>query len=60
MDEDFEFLTLHCLTLKQLASPGHVEAIVGVPAAEAKDLASGEAIRLSWQPMAMHAMEEDR
>jgi|SRR5581483_8387423 len=36
MDEDVEFLTLHCLTMKQLASPAHVEAIVGVPAAEAK------------------------
>ncbi|MDQ1499008.1 MAG: hypothetical protein QOI86_2348 [Actinomycetota bacterium] len=36
MEEDFEFLTLHCLTMKQLAGPAHVEAIVGVPAAEAK------------------------
>jgi hypothetical protein len=36
MDEDFEFLTLHCLTMKQLAGPANVEAIVGVPAAEAK------------------------
>ncbi|MEW6471222.1 MAG: hypothetical protein AB1679_03040 [Actinomycetota bacterium] len=36
MDEDVEFLTLHCLTMKQLASPAHVEAIVGVPAAEAR------------------------
>jgi hypothetical protein len=36
MDEDFEFLTLHCLTMKQLASPSHVEAIVGVPAADAR------------------------
>jgi putative spermidine/putrescine transport system ATP-binding protein len=31
-----------------------------VPAAEAKNLSAGEAIRLSWQPQAMHAMEEDR
>jgi hypothetical protein len=37
MDEDFEFLTLHCLTMKQLAGPANVEAIVGVPATEAKD-----------------------
>jgi hypothetical protein len=36
MDEDFEFLTLHCLTMKQLAGPAHVAAIVGVPAADAK------------------------
>jgi hypothetical protein len=36
MEEDFEFLTLHCLTMKQLAGPDHVAAIVGVPAAEAK------------------------
>jgi len=36
MDEDLEFLTLHCLTMKQLAGPSNVEAIVGVPAAEAK------------------------
>jgi len=36
MEEDFEFLTLHCLTMKQLAGPANVEAIVGVPAAEAK------------------------
>jgi hypothetical protein len=36
MEEDFEFLTLHCLTMKQLAGPAHVEAIVGVPTADAK------------------------
>ena len=36
MEEDFEFLTLHCLTMKQLAGPAHVEAIVGIPAADAK------------------------
>ncbi|HVW33932.1 MAG TPA: hypothetical protein VHL53_15465, partial [Acidimicrobiia bacterium] len=47
MDEDFEFLTMHCLTMKQLASPAAVEAIVGVPAADARAalerlLASGD------------------
>lgn len=31
-----EFLTLHCLTLKQLGTPEAVETIVGVPADEAQ------------------------
>jgi hypothetical protein len=31
-----DFLTLHCLTLKQLCDTDSVEAIVGVPAAEAQ------------------------
>ena len=34
--ENSDFLTLHCLTMKQLCPPDAVETIVGVPAAEAE------------------------
>jgi len=34
--ENNDFLTLHCLTMKQLCPPDAVETIVGVPAAEAE------------------------
>lgn len=34
--ENNDFLTLHCLTMKQLCPPEAVETIVGVPAAEAE------------------------
>ena len=40
MDKN-DFLTLHCLTLKQLCDTDSVEAIVGVPAAEAEAASAG-------------------
>lgn len=34
--EDGEFLALHCLTMKTMAGPDQIEAMVGVPAADAR------------------------